>query len=45
MVEFNPLQLNKNNFQLLMILPKVIQDSGEIGESEIDIFKVFIINI
>jgi len=42
MVEFNPLQLNKNNFQLLMILPKVIQDSGEIGESEIDIFKVFI---
>jgi len=42
LVTFNPLELNANNFQLLMALPKIIQDSGEIGESEIDIFKVFI---
>jgi hypothetical protein len=25
-----------------MALPKILQDSGEVGESEIDIFKVFI---
>ena len=44
-VTFNPLELNANNFQLLLALPKIIQDSGEIGESEIDIFKVFITSI
>ena len=44
-VTFNPLELNANNFQLLLALPKIIQDSGEIGESEIDIFKVFITSV
>ena len=42
LVTFNPFKLNQNNIQILMALPKIIQDSGEIGESEIDIFKVFI---
>ena len=42
MVTFNPFKLNQNNIQILMALPKILQDSGEIGESEIDIFKVFI---
>ena len=42
MVTFNPFKLNQNNIQILMALPKILRDSGEIGESEIDIFKVFI---
>jgi hypothetical protein len=42
LVTFNPLEINVNNFQILASLPKIIQDSGEIGEFEIDIFKVFI---
>ena len=42
LVTFNPFKLNQNNIQILMALPKILQDSGEIGESEIDIFKVFI---
>ena len=42
MVTFNPFKLNQNNIQILMALPKILQDSGEVGESEIDIFKVFI---
>ena len=42
MVTFNPFKLNQKNFQILMALPKILQDSGETGESEIDIFKVFI---
>ena len=40
MVKFNPLLVNQQNFRILANLPKIIQDSGEVGEFEIDIFNV-----
>ena len=39
-VKFNPLLVNQQNFGILANLPKIIQDSGEVGEFEIDIFNV-----
>jgi hypothetical protein len=39
-VKFNPLLVNQQNFHILANLPKIIQDSGEVGEFEIDIFNV-----
>ena len=39
-VKFNPLLVNQQNFRILANLPKIIQDSGEVGEFEIDIFNV-----
>ena len=44
-VEFDATKLNQNNFQLLQQLPEIIQESGEIGEFELDIFKVTINNL
>jgi hypothetical protein len=41
-VEFDATQLNQNNFQLLQQLPEIIKESGEVGEFELDIFKVVI---
>jgi glycosyltransferase involved in cell wall biosynthesis len=41
-IEFNATQLNNNNFQLMQQLPEIIHDSGEIGEFELDIFKITI---
>ena len=41
-VEFDATQLNQNNFQLLQQLPEIIQGSGEIGQFELDIFKITI---
>ena len=41
-VEFNAEQLNNENFQVLVNLSKMLQDSGEIGEMEYDIFKFYI---
>jgi glycosyltransferase involved in cell wall biosynthesis len=41
-IEFDATQLNSQNFQLLNQMPSIIKDSGEIGEFEIDIFKVII---
>jgi glycosyltransferase involved in cell wall biosynthesis len=41
-IEFDATKLNQNNFQLLQQLPEIIQESGEIGEFELDIFKVII---
>ena len=41
-VEFDTTKLNQNNFQLLQQLPEIIHESGEIGEFELDIFKVTI---
>ena len=40
MVEFDCNQLNANNFQVLVNLSEIIQDSGEIGEMEHEIFKL-----
>ena len=39
-VKFDPLLVNQQNFSILANLPKIIQDSGEVGEFELDIFNV-----
>jgi len=44
-IEFDANQLNQQNFQLLTQMPKIIKDSGEVGEFEIDIFKIIINHI
>jgi len=44
-IEFDATRLNQQNFQLLMQMPSIIQDSGEVGEFEIDIFRVIINHI
>jgi hypothetical protein len=41
-IEFDATQLNNSNFQLIQQLPEIIHDSGEIGEFELDIFKITI---
>ena len=41
-VEFDATQLTQQNFHLLMQMPSIIQESGEIGEFELDIFKITI---
>jgi len=41
-VEFDCNKLNAKNFQYLVNLSEILQDSGEIGEMELDIFKVYI---
>ena len=42
LVEFDGSQLTNENFRFLISLPDIIQDSGEIGEMELDIFKITI---
>lgn len=44
-IEFDAAKLNQNNFQLLQQLPEIIQESGEIGQFELDIFKIIINNL
>ena len=39
-VEFDASKLTQQNFTLLQQLPLIIQESGEIGEFELDIFKI-----
>jgi glycosyltransferase involved in cell wall biosynthesis len=41
-VEFDATQLTQQNFQLLQQLPSIIKESGEVGEFELDIFKITI---
>ena len=41
-IEFDSTKLNQNNFHLIQQLPEIIQESGEIGEFELDIFKITI---
>jgi len=42
-VEFDAKLLNSNErFQFLTQLPRVLKDSGEVGEMEYDIFKITI---
>jgi hypothetical protein len=41
-VEFDVTQLTQQNFQLLQQLPSIIKESGEVGEFELDIFKITI---
>lgn len=44
-VKFDAKQLNNNSFQLLTQLPEIITESGEVGDFELDIFKVSIYSI
>jgi len=44
-VEFDATQLTNQNFQLIQQLPEIIQESGEIGTFELDIFKITINNL
>ena len=39
-ISFDCRFLNPNNFQILTKMHEIIKDSGEIGEFELDIFKV-----
>jgi glycosyltransferase involved in cell wall biosynthesis len=41
-IEFDANQLTQQNFQLLTQMPSIIKDSGDIGEFEIDIFRIVI---
>jgi len=40
LVDFDASQLNNDNFSLLQQLPDIIAESGEVGEFELDIFKI-----
>jgi hypothetical protein len=44
-VEFNATRLTQQNFQLLQQMPSIIKESGEVGEFELDIFKITINNL
>jgi len=39
-IEFDATQLTQQNFHLLMQMPSIIQESGEIGKFELDIFTI-----
>ena len=41
-VEFDASKLNNENFQVLVNLSEMLQDSGQIGQMEYDIFKFYI---
>jgi len=41
-IEFDATQLTQQNFQLLQQMPSIVKESGEIGEFELDIFKIVI---
>jgi len=41
-IEFDATKLTNDNFQLIQQLPEIIRESGEIGEFELDIFKITI---
>ena len=41
-VEFDVKKLTSQNFQILVNLSELLQDSGEVGEMEYDIFKFHI---
>jgi glycosyltransferase involved in cell wall biosynthesis len=44
-VEFETTKLNQESFNILMQLPEIIAESGEIGTFELDIFKITINNM
>lgn len=41
-VEFDLLKFNSDSFNILQQLPNIIKESGEVGEFELDIFKITI---
>jgi glycosyltransferase involved in cell wall biosynthesis len=44
-IEFDALKLNQQNFQIIQQLSEIIKESGEVGEFELDIFKIVISHI
>ena len=38
-VEFDCRQLTTQNFQVLVNLPEILKESGEVGEMQLEIFK------
>ena len=44
-VEFETTKLNQESFNILMQLPEIIAESGEVGIFELDIFKITINNM
>lgn len=44
-VKFDATQLNNNNFQIISQLAEIIKESGEVGDFELDIFKITINHI
>ena len=41
-IEFDATKLTSENFQILVNISEILQDSGEVGVQELDIFKVYI---
>ena len=39
-VEFDCNKLNSNNFQILVELSSILKESGEVGEMELEVFKL-----
>jgi len=44
-VEFDIKQFNQQSFQIIQQLPEIIKQSGEVGEFELDIFKITIYSL
>ncbi len=44
-VEFDAQKLTKDNFQIIQNLSQILNDSGEIGEMQLDIFKFYITSL
>jgi len=42
LIEFDLTQLNQNSFNLLQQIPEIIQQSGDIGKFQLDIFNITI---
>ena len=41
-VKFDCMRLNQQNFQILVNLPEILKESGEVGEMALEIFQFFI---
>jgi GT2 family glycosyltransferase len=44
-VEFDATKLSQQSFNIIQQLPNIIKESGEVGEFELDIFKITIISL
>jgi hypothetical protein len=40
LIEFDGTKLTQDSFNMLMQLPEIIKESGEIGSFELDIFRI-----
>jgi hypothetical protein len=45
LIEFDSFKFGVNQFNLIQQLPDIIKDNGEIGSFELDIFKIYIIQM